>query len=161
VTAKEGKYKMTKKIVDWFRKQNKTKSALQSYGDYYQEYRTELRKLLWYYAVKKHYRIATWGAGFKGIAFLATVDPKNESVNYVIDINHALHGTSLSTGHPVISSTEIKSRGIRVILVMNTNFYAEVYLELQKIGYQGILIDVDNALVNEFSVKQIIRANAK
>lgn len=137
----------------------KTRSALRQYGDYYQHNKRELCKLLWYYKTKKHYRIATWGAGFKGTAFLATTDRNRRFIDFVIDVNSKLHRTKLSTGHYIINSNNIKERKIDVILVMNSNFYAEIYLELLRVGYHGILIDIDNTIIQQIDAKQIIKSN--
>ncbi len=148
---------MIKLVKKWY----KTRSAIMQYGDYYRTSKIELCKLIWYYTMKKHHRVATWGAGFKGLAFLSTVDCKGRYIHYVIDVNNDLHGTKLITGQTVISSDQIKNKDIDVILVMNSNFYAEIYMELQSNGYKGLLIDIDHMIINQLSAKQVVKANIK
>jgi len=64
------------KIIDMVKSYKKKTSALRQYGDYYLKRKTDLCKILWYYKKKRQYKIAVWGAGLKGTAFIETVDPK-------------------------------------------------------------------------------------
>jgi hypothetical protein len=130
--------------------------AKKLYGDLYERHKRDLKEILWYYSIKKGKKVAVWGAGLKGTAFLAVLDPKNKYVDYVIDANSNLHGTLLPTGHIIGKAGSIMSRKIDIIFVMNTKFYAEIFYELQNYQFTGTLIDIDIAIAQNMNAKQII-----
>ena len=78
-------------------------------------------------------KIAIWGAGAKGVTFCNLTDHMHKLINCVIDINPNKHGKYIpGTGHPIVNHSEIKSRDIKSIILMNPNYFDEVEKILQK-----------------------------
>jgi hypothetical protein len=87
--------------------------------------------------------VAIWGAGAKGATFANLVDPNQEFIQCVIDLNPRKQGCFIGgTGHPIVDYREIASRGIRTVLMMNPN-YLDESRELLKRG--GIEVDLMSA----------------
>ncbi len=77
-------------------------------------------------ALKKDGKVAVWGAGAKGVTLLNLADPQAERIDYVIDMNPRKQGKyAPGTGHEIISIKQIKSKGIKSIIVMNPNYVEE------------------------------------
>lgn len=119
----------------------KLKASIQ-YGDYYKTIAGELKILLKKYK-EEGKRIVIWGAGLKGNAFLSLTDPEHKYIEAVVDMKESLHGTSLVTGHPVVAKDYVITNSIDVVFVMNELFYVDNYFMLDKMGYQGLLFDMD------------------
>jgi SAM-dependent methyltransferase len=71
-------------------------------------------------------RIAIWGAGAKGVTFANVIDPRRQTIDCLVDLNPAKHGTYVSgTGHEVVDYRALRERGVTVAIVMNPNYVAE------------------------------------
>ncbi len=102
-----------------------------SYLNFYRQTKERVGQLLAY--CREHsYTIAIWGAGQKGRDFLAVNDPERKEIRYVIDGNPKREGEQLPTGH-VISSFSSTMQQIDVILVINKNFYGDVYYKVNAV----------------------------
>lgn len=71
-------------------------------------------------------RVAIWGAGSKGVAFLTTLDVGN-AVAHAIDINPHKHGFFMpGSGHEVIAPDELTENPPHVVVVMNPVYRDEI-----------------------------------
>ena len=79
--------------------------------------------------------VALWGAGAKGATLAYLLDPKVQTISAVIDVNPNKQGKFLpGSGHPIISPANLKTLGIRNVVLMNPNYRAEIeqlLIELQ------------------------------
>lgn len=135
----------------------KFKSEIQ-YGEYYKDFRREMIPLLKRYRKDKK-RVVVWGAGLKGNAFLAAVDAKAEYIEAVVDMSEQLHGTVLATGHKVAEKEYITKNHVDIVFVVNGQFYVENYFMLEKMGYNGLVFDVDYLVNHKINHKQIYLNN--
>lgn len=71
--------------------------------------------------------VAIWGAGAKGVTFVNLIDPEDNKIKCVFDINpNKQNGFIPGTGHPIFSPTELKHLKIKHIVLMNPNYKEEV-----------------------------------
>ena len=96
----------------------KKKSAEYKHMDDYKEYKPELLKILKWMRGNGE-KIAIWGAGLKGMAFLKTMDPRNEYIDYVIDMNRDLHGTAIDKYRTITDYESVLEQGVDSIFIMN------------------------------------------
>ena len=132
------------------------RNALKLYGRYYAEYRKIIRQLCNYYKYKKGYRLAIWGAGLKGKAFLRVIDPKQIYIDCCYDIDLNKTGKILPTGHMITDYSQSDKDEVQIILLMNGNFETETAALLTETGIKAIVINVDNLIIGEFSAKEIV-----
>jgi len=79
-------------------------------------------------------RVAIWGAGSKGVAFLTSVGLREE-VDYAIDINPNKHGFFLpGTGHEVIMPASLCERPPDLVVIMNGIYQREIAEQLGEMG---------------------------
>lgn len=72
-------------------------------------------------------KIVLWGAAARGTTFLNLIDPDNQNISAVVDMNPKKQGTFISrTGHPIISYEKLKQLGITYAIVLNRNFVNEI-----------------------------------
>jgi hypothetical protein len=72
-------------------------------------------------------RVAMWGAGAKGVTFANLVDPHQEHIACVVDVNPRKQGHFLSgTGHPIVNHHTLTSYGVTSVILMNPNYHEEV-----------------------------------
>lgn len=70
--------------------------------------------------------VALWGAGAKGVTLANLIDPHQESIAAVIDLNPHKHGGYIpGTGHPIINYHDIERYGIKSAILMNPNYHQE------------------------------------
>lgn len=119
----------------------KIKADIQ-YGAYYKNFSHEMIRLLQRYK-EECKRVVIWGAGLKGNAFLSAVDPRAEYIEAVVDMKESLHGTVLPTGHRIVSKEYVSQNAIDAVFIMNELFYVDNYFMLEKMGYKGLIFDVD------------------
>lgn len=92
-----------------------------------EKWKQNLKKL------SKKGKIAIWGAGAKGVTFCNLFDPTFKMIDCVIDLNPNKQGKYIpGTGHPIVDYSEIQSRNITSIILMNPNYNDEVKELLQK-----------------------------
>jgi hypothetical protein len=85
--------------------------------------------------------IAVWGAGAKGVTFSNLIDPTQNLISCVIDINPQKQNKFLpGTGHPIISYNAVKQNNITSVIVLNPNYRQEIEKLLEQSGINGIAI---------------------
>lgn len=85
--------------------------------------------------------IAVWGAAAKGTTFVNLLDPKQNLINALIDVNPNKQGKFIAgTGHPIVSYKDIAKRGIKSVIVMNPNYRREIEELLQGAGIKVKMI---------------------
>ena len=83
--------------------------------------------------LKNNGKVAIWGAGAKGIAFVNLIDPEKKLIDFIIDMNpKKQHKFLPGTGHPIIDYTEICEQKIKNVILMNSNYFEEILLLLDK-----------------------------
>jgi hypothetical protein len=71
--------------------------------------------------------VAIWGAGAKGVTFANLVDPNQEHIACVVDVNPRKQGHFLSgTGHPIVKFHALPSYRVTTVILMNPNYHEEV-----------------------------------
>lgn len=133
----------------------KLKANIQ-YGDYYRDAVKEMQQLFSKYK-EENKHIVIWGAGLKGNAFLTLADPDCKYVEAVVDMKESLHGTRLATGHPIVAKEYVITNAVDVVFVMNELFYVDNYFMLDKMGYQGLLFDMDYLIKHKVKWENIYR----
>ncbi len=71
-------------------------------------------------------KVAIWGAGAKGVTFANLVDPRNERIDCVVDVNPRKQGQFLpGTGHAIVAPEALGTRGVKRAILMNPNYRSE------------------------------------
>ena len=79
-------------------------------------------------------RVAIWGAGSKGVAFLTTLASGDE-VAYAVDINPYKQGKYLAgTGHEVLGPEALRERPPELVIAMNAVYVDEIGEQLSALG---------------------------
>jgi lipopolysaccharide cholinephosphotransferase len=141
-------------LKGWNNYLKKLRAVIQ-YGDYYKPAKNVIIPLLEHYR-SKDMKVAIWGGGLKGTSFLSNMDPMQERIQCIVDMNKSLHGTHTSTGHEIVSYEHILNKDIQVVLVMNKVFYVDIYLLLQKNNYNGIILDIDEIIEQKHSLEEVL-----
>ena len=77
-------------------------------------------------------RVVLWGSGSKAVAFLTTLNIKDE-IEYVVDINPYKHGFYMSgTGQEIIPPSFLKEYQPDLIIIMNAIYQPEIVKEISK-----------------------------
>lgn len=139
-----------------FQKFLKTKGAILEFKEYYYSYRKEIIQVLEYYK-EKNYIVAIWGAGLKGTSFLNLMDEKGEYIDYVIDMNDQLHNTYITPNHRVVSVDDAIKDNINVVIIMNSDHYADNYSLLHSKGFKQYIIDLDYLIENRADPMDVIK----
>lgn len=93
-------------------------------------------------AVQKGQKVALWGSGSKGVAFLTTLD-LCEEIEYTVDINPNKHNTYLAgTGHKVVGPDFLQEYPADIVVLMNPLYLEEVQQDLGRLGLQPEIITV-------------------
>lgn len=86
-------------------------------------------------------RVALWGSGSKGTAFLHALGPTAADVDVVIDVNPFLAGKFIAgTGHPILAPEALRSEPVDLVVVMNPVYLAEIGEELGGLGCRPSLV---------------------
>ncbi|GIG60854.1 SAM-dependent methyltransferase [Longispora fulva] len=85
----------------------------------------------WQGVVKAHHRPALWGAGARGLTFLATVDPGHAMT--VVDLNPGKHGRFLATGHRVDPPSSLPP-DTDVVIITNPAYQKEIERSVAELG---------------------------
>lgn len=101
---------------------------------------------IWKQKIKKltaEGKIAIWGAGAKGVTLANLIDPDQQLISYVIDLNPKKQGHYLpGTGHPIVSYQQAASKGVKNAILMNPNYYEENLSLLRQANLQMNLIEL-------------------
>ncbi|MEZ3423102.1 MAG: glycosyltransferase family 2 protein [Lachnospiraceae bacterium] len=100
--------------------------AREMYGKDYEE-NTERVKGFLNYCTEKSLKVAVWGAGLKGLAFLQNADAEGNLIKMMIDKSPVKWDVKLPTGHIIKSPEAAISDNVNVILVVNSIFYGDVW----------------------------------
>lgn len=77
-------------------------------------------------------RSVIWGAGSKGVAFLAAV---GTNIDSAVDINPNKHGMYMAgTGHRIVSPQELQSIAPELVVVMNPIYQDEIAKDIADLG---------------------------
>ena len=77
-------------------------------------------------ALRRHGRVALWGAGAKGTTFANLIDPHRTLLDCIVDVNPAKQGKYVpGSGHPIVSYEELPTRGVTCAVLMNPNYRTE------------------------------------
>jgi SAM-dependent methyltransferase len=87
----------------------------------------------WHDKIQSLGRVALWGAGAKGVTLANLVDPQQNLIDSIIDLNPNKQGKYIpGTGHPIINYQQIKERGLTHAILMNPNYYDENVVLLER-----------------------------
>ncbi len=98
-------------------------------------------------------KIAVWGAGARGKAFLYTFDPGNEKIYCAFDIDEKRWNTKLPTGHVIM---DYKEHPVNYIFVMNSINEVDVRETLINEGINAEVINIDNIILGDLGMEEII-----
>jgi hypothetical protein len=71
--------------------------------------------------------VALWGAGAKGVTFTSLFDPQADCLECVVDLNPAKQGRFIAaSAHPIVAPAELKSLGVRNVILLNPNYQIEI-----------------------------------
>ena len=91
--------------------------------------------------------VALWGAGAKGVTFANLVDPQNQMIECVVDINPRKQGHFLpGTGHPIVDFMSIPLHKVKTIIIMNPNYRQEITVLLENANFDVQLIDLTDEM---------------
>lgn len=86
-------------------------------------------------------RVAVWGSGSKGTAFLHALGPTAADVDVVVDVNPFLAGKFIAgTGHPIVAPGSLRDDAVDLVVVMNPVYATEIQLELDRISPRATLV---------------------
>lgn len=149
------------KLIEQIKNIIEQNKAVKLYGKYYFEYRKTLRQILYFYANKKKYNIAIWGAGLKGKAFLRAMDSKKEFIKYVYDIDKNKIGKVMPTGHTIVDYCSKYNQDVQIVLLMNNNYETETASLLEEHNLQVKLINIDSIIAGELSAREAVKLYGK
>ena len=86
-------------------------------------------------------RVALWGSGSKGTAFLHALGPTADDVDLVIDINPFLGGKFIAgTGHPIVGPETLREQPVDLVVAMNPVYADEIREELHRLDCRAALV---------------------
>ncbi|MFI4937146.1 MAG: class I SAM-dependent methyltransferase [Candidatus Berkiellales bacterium] len=89
----------------------------------------------------KNKKIVIWGAGAKGVTFANLIDPTQERIKYIIDINPKKWGKFIpGTGHQIVNPEILFKTDIDTIIIMNPNYEHEIKQFANNKDYQFISV---------------------
>lgn len=139
----------------------KEKNSLKLYGEYYKSNANVIKQILHYYKYKKNYNIAIWGSGYKGKAFLSTIDKTKKYIDCVYDINELKHGQTLTTGHKIVNYSDEFYQTVDVVLIMNGSFETEIAGLLKEAYFYPILVNVDSIICGRLTAYEALKMYGK
>jgi SAM-dependent methyltransferase len=84
-------------------------------------------------------KIAVWGSGSKGVAFLTTLGLGDE-VSVVVDINPYKQGKYMAgTGHEIVAPAALRALQPDLVVAMNPVYLEEIQRELDRLGLDARL----------------------
>ena len=85
-------------------------------------------------------RSIVWGSGSKCVAFMTTLNVKDE-INYIVDINPHRHGKYIpGVGKQIVSPEFLKDYQPEIVIVMNPVYCNEIKQKLESMGLNCELI---------------------
>ncbi len=87
--------------------------------------------------------VAIWGAGAKGVSFANMIDATCKLVDCVVDLNPQKQGGYIpGTGHSIVPYQDLPERGVKLALLMNSNYRDEILSFLKENGQILQLSDI-------------------
>jgi SAM-dependent methyltransferase len=85
-------------------------------------------------------RVAIWGSGSKGVAFLTALRA-DDAITYAVDINPHRQGKYMAgSAHRIISPAELAEKGVDIIIAMNGIYRAEIQRSMDELGIKAALL---------------------
>lgn len=122
------------------------------YERYFQQKYDVITEIINYF-MQKGEKIAIWGAGLRGRAFLKVFDPDCEKLIYVFDKDEKKHGTVLDTGHRIV---DFREHSVDVIIVVNSKLEYKILGTLKDANKKARILNVDNVILGNLSVDDIL-----
>jgi hypothetical protein len=86
-------------------------------------------------------RVALWGSGSKGTAFLHALGSTADDVDLVVDVNPFLRGKFIAgTGHPIIGPEALRNQPVNLVVAMNPVYANEIREELERLDSHASLV---------------------
>jgi SAM-dependent methyltransferase len=91
---------------------------------------------------EREQKVVIWGSGSKGVAFLTTLQIKDE-ISCVVDINPRKHGTFMAgTGHRIVAPDFLRELRPDLVIVMNPVYRQEIQRDLNRMDLHPQLVTV-------------------
>lgn len=132
------------------------KRAMYTYEDYYRKCSVTLTEIIHYYSKEQGYKVAMWGGGLKGIAFLNIFDSNNEYIDYVFDIDESKFNTRLPTGHTIVDYKAKEYSDIDIVFIMSNYHETEIACMLKEVGSNALLVNIDSIVCGNISKDEAI-----
>jgi len=88
-------------------------------------------------------KVAIWGAGAKGVTLANLIDPQQELISCVVDLNPNKQEKFIpGSGHPIINYQNLPDYNIVSVILMNPNYYAENLALLHESGININLVNL-------------------
>ena len=126
--------------------------AVLVYQEYFLKKKKNIESLLGHFKQMGE-KVAVWGAGQRGLAFLQVYDPQQNYIAYVYDIDEKRYGDSLITGHKIVSYKECYAD---VVLVMNCLYEMDIRETLQREGINTAIINIDTLILGDLQLEDVI-----
>lgn len=126
--------------------------AAEIYRAYFGKKYSVISGVLQYYK-ESGKKIALWGAGLRGKAFLEIFDPGCSVIDFVYDIDSKKYGTVLKFGHRIV---DYRERRADVVVVANTVLEFEIVHTLRASGSEPEMINLDNIILGDLDIDEII-----
>ncbi len=113
------------RLVGYFRDNAKTKQK---------QWARQIQK-----ARMKGEKVVLWGSGSKAVAYLTTMDVKDE-LEFVVDINPHKHGQFLAgSGHEIVAPEFLREYQPDAVIAMNSIYLEEIQNDLDRLGIKAEL----------------------
>ena len=90
-------------------------------------------------------KIALWGAGAKGVTLANLIDPEQEIISCLVDINPNKQGRFIAgTGHPIVDSMELENSKVTRAVSMNPNYTPEINGLVNNMNFSVEISDIDD-----------------
>lgn len=99
-------------------------------------------------------RVAVWGAGRKGEAFLRMYDSDCNLIKAVFDKNTKKYGTRMSTGHRI---QDYRYTSVDIIMIINSEFQMETRAALALAKNRAAICCIDDVLFGGISLHEALR----
>ena len=78
--------------------------------------------------------VVIWGAGSKGVGFLATLG-LDEEIACAVDVNPAKHGMFMpGTGHEIVPPERLRDIAPDLVIVLNPAYAEEIQRDIERMG---------------------------
>ena len=125
---------------------------IEIYERYFRQKYDVITKIIDYF-IERGEKIAIWGAGLRGRAFLNVFDPNGAKLTYVFDRDEKKHGMVLDTGHPIVDFHEYDAE---VIIVVNSKLEYKILGALKDAKRKARILNIDNIILGNLSVNDIL-----